>query len=106
MKVLVASGVDLIAKEAQYHKSCRREFFKEVGSVSKTESLSSRRLHTIVFRTIADLIESKVIINGKAMFSTSIFEFYNAEFLSAGGAFENIEELYGTIMDEENQGKI
>ena len=44
-----------------------------------------------MFRTIADLIESKVIINGKAMFSTSIFEFYNAEFLSSGGASENIE---------------
>ena len=28
LKVLVASRVDLIAKETQYHKSCRREFFK------------------------------------------------------------------------------
>ena len=37
LKVLVASGVNLITKEAQYHKSCHRKFFKEVGSVSKTE---------------------------------------------------------------------
>ncbi len=30
IKALANSAVDLIAKEAQYHKSCRRQFFKQV----------------------------------------------------------------------------
>uniref|UniRef100_UPI00358ECE32 uncharacterized protein isoform X3 n=1 Tax=Myxine glutinosa TaxID=7769 RepID=UPI00358ECE32 len=92
VKALVHSDVDLIAKEAQYHKSCRREFFKEVeGAVPKNEDVSNRRLHSTTFGTISALIEMEVIGNRKAMLSTSILELYKSEFLSAGGTPDEIE---------------
>ena len=40
IKALVNSGVDLIAKETQHHKSCHRQFFKQVvgGTAQKKRS--------------------------------------------------------------------
>ena len=92
VKALIHSGVDLIAKEAQYHKSCRRVFFKEVeGAVSKNEDVSSRRLHSTTFGIISALIEMDIIGNHKAMLSNSIHELYKCEFLNAGGTTDDIE---------------
>ena len=62
LKALVTSGVDLIAKEAQYHRSCRSEFFKEFEAVTKAADMSNRSLHATTFGTISDLIEIEVIV--------------------------------------------
>ena len=92
INALANSGVDLIAKEAQYHKSCRREFFKEVESVTKAANNPSlRSVHSTTFDAISDLINVEIIGKDKAMFSTSIMELYRNEFLCAGGSTEDIE---------------
>lgn len=86
IKALVAEGVDLIAKEAQYHKSCRRDYFKEAGVVDNANAnITSRRLHSQSFNTISDLIQKEVIDNNKAMLVNSLFELYRCEYLSFGG---------------------
>ncbi|KAJ8031889.1 hypothetical protein HOLleu_25241 [Holothuria leucospilota] len=91
VKALVANGIDLLAKEAQYHKSCRRDFFKEIEVAPKTADMSSRRLHATTFEAISGLIEIDIIGNGKAMLSTSILELHRTEFLSLGGLIEDVE---------------
>jgi len=92
IKALVAEGVDLIAKEAQYHKSCRREYFKEAeGAEIKNTEISSRQLHSQTFRTLSDLVQKEVIDNRRAMLSTSVLELYKTEYLEAGGVADDIE---------------
>lgn len=93
VKALVASGVDLIAKEAQYHKSCRREFFREIEQeqAGKAVDISKKCLHAISFEALSDLIKTEIIGNGRPMFSKSILELYKNEFLSAGGKMDDIK---------------
>jgi hypothetical protein len=92
IKALANSEVDLIAKEAQYHKSCRRQFFKQVeGATLKNKDVSTRQLHSTTFDALSALIEKDVIGNNKAMLSTSILELYKSEFISAGGTTDEIE---------------
>ena len=92
IKALANREVDLIAKEAQYHKSCRRQFFKQVeGATLKNKDVSTRQLHSTTFDALSALIEKDVIGNNKAMLSTSILELYKSEFISAGGTTDDIE---------------
>ena len=50
-----------IAKEDQYHKSCRRDFFKEMDSqgISEPSETSNRKVHSETFNTIAELIQMR-----------------------------------------------
>jgi len=100
IKDLVRSGIDLIAKEAKYHKSCRREFFKEVGGThSKNEDdVSNRQLHITTFGTISALIEKEMIEERKAMFATVLLDLYKAEYLSGGGNKDDIDCYTGQAL--------
>lgn len=96
VKALVRTGVDLIAKEAQYHKSCRREFFREVESrTRKNEDNTQRQLHLTTFEAISTLIEDDIIRNRKAMLCTSVLELYKSQYVSAGGTQEDIQGYTG-----------
>lgn len=93
IKALVSGGIDLIAKEAQYHKSCRRDFFKEMESQGNSESssdTSTRKLHSETFSTIAELIQNEIISSGNAMFVSSLYDLYKVEFLGNGGTEDDI----------------
>lgn len=99
IKALIDSGVDLIAKQAQYHKSCRKEFFKEVeGTSSKNEQVSKNKMHAMTFEIVSDFIEKEIIGNRKAMLVTVILELYKSEFLSEGGKTEEIECYTGQAL--------
>jgi hypothetical protein len=92
IKALANNAVDLIAKEAQYHKSCRRQFFKQVeGATLERKEVSNRQMHSTTFDTISALIEADVIGKNKAMLSTSLFDLYKSEFVNAGGTTDDIE---------------
>lgn len=85
IKSLVSGGVDLIAKEAQYHKSGRCEFFKEVeGRPLQTAQATNRQLHADTFSTIAAFIDTEVIVNRRAMPVSSLFDLYKGEYLANG----------------------
>lgn len=92
IKTLVSGGIDLIAKEAQYHKSCRRDFFKEMDSqgISEPAETSSRKVHSETFNTIAELIQNEIISKGHAMFVSFLYDLYKAEYLGNGGTAESI----------------
>jgi len=92
-KGLLTVGDDLIAREAQYHKSCRREFFKEIDKHQQPQAVnnSSKNIHAQTFSSIASLVETDVIGSEQAMLVSSLFELYNEEFLSNGGTTDSIE---------------
>ena len=91
MKALVSGGIDLIAKEVQYHKSCRRDFFKDVEGPRQMQAAqaTNRQLHADTFNTVAAFIETWVIKNGQAMLVSSLFEVYKAEYIGNGGTEED-----------------
>ncbi len=93
IKSLARGQVDLIASEAQYHKSCRRAFFKEVQNADRKRSdeSSSRQLHTSTFRTISAFIETEVICNRQSILLASPYDLYRVEYLNGGGTEEDIE---------------
>ena len=87
-------GVDLIAKEAQYHKSCRREYFKEIEEVSAVKSENSPKLlHSESFNKVAKVIELEVIENCSAMFTLSFLQLYKEHYMSAART-EDIKNYY------------
>ena len=92
IKALVSGGIDLIAKEAQYHKSCRRDFFKEMDSqgISKPSETSNRKVHSETFNTTAELIQNEIISKRHATFVSSLYDLYKAEYLGNGGSEEDI----------------
>lgn len=99
IKALIDSGVDFIGKQAQFHKSCRREFFKEVeGTFSKNEKVSKEKVHSMTFEIVSDFIEKEIIGNRKAMLFTVILELYKFEFLRVGGKTEEIECYTGRAL--------
>ena len=91
IKSLVLSGVDLIAKEAQYHKSCRREFFREFDNQPESTETSNKQLHKATFEALSQLIEEYVIGDGRSMLATSLMELYKREYLNSGGTEDAID---------------
>ena len=108
VKALAFSGVDFIAKQAPYHKSCRREFFREVEGSTKAAEMSNARktLHAIAFQAISTLIEKEVIENNRAMLSTSILAMYRTEFFSAGGTVADVESYTVQHLMKQIKGKL
>ncbi|CAL4062288.1 unnamed protein product [Meganyctiphanes norvegica] len=105
LKAIVSPGIDLIAKEAQYHKSCHRKFFHEIKYVPKTSYSSIRYLHTTTFQAISDIIELQIIERGRSMFCASLLELYRKEFLRIGGTKEDfksytIQNLMNKVKDK------
>ncbi|CAL4180454.1 unnamed protein product, partial [Meganyctiphanes norvegica] len=68
LKAIVCPGIDLRAKEAQYHKSCHRKFFRDLTAVRKTSDSSNRSIHATTFEEISVIIELQIIEKGKSMF--------------------------------------
>ena len=105
VKSVVRGEVDIIAKEAQYHKSCRRLFFKEADqSVEQSATpRTDRKLHAETFETMRRLIETEVIGNCRAMLASTLIELYRAEYIGCGGdvGIENysVQTLMSKIKD-------
>ena len=59
IKSLVRSGADLIAKEAEYHKSYRQTFLKETDKQDElAEKTSSKTCHKAAFASIDHLLSA------------------------------------------------
>ena len=80
------SGVDLIAKEAEYHKSCRAQFLIETENKDKApDGGSSHFHHKIAFASLVSYIQNEVIANEKSMLISDLLSNYKEEYISAGG---------------------
>lgn len=92
-------GNRLIAKEAHYHKSCRRDYFKEAERLQQEteerDQATSRQIHAETFESISAFITTEVIENGQAILATSLLSMYKAEYIGNGGKNEDIRS-YGS----------
>ena len=92
-------GNRLIAKEAHYHKSCCRDYFKDAERLQQEteerDQATSRQIHAETFESISAFITTEVIENGQAILATSLLSMYKAEYIGNGGKDEDIRS-YGS----------
>ena len=88
---IIGLGEDLIAKEAKYHKSCRREYVRQAEMVNEKET-SNRQKHTEAFQMLSTFLEHEVIQRRNPMWASTIFDLYKEEFLGLGGTNEDIDQ--------------
>lgn len=86
---ILALGEDLVAKEARYHNSCRREYIR-VESTDDQDT-TTRKKHTETFERLSQFIKNEVIVNKTPMLASDLFHLYKEEFLSLGGNREDID---------------
>ena len=93
LKGLVPSGVDLRAKEAEYHKSCRVEFLRETDCQEKTAALNVPRIfHKKAFESIKYYIANEVVLKETPLLITLLLTLYTEEYVTAGGEGGEIED--------------
>ena len=61
VKQLVQSGIDLVAKEAHYHKSCRTTFNNETRNFERQREDLPNHFHKKAFACVNAFIKSEVI---------------------------------------------
>ncbi|KAK3883498.1 hypothetical protein Pcinc_012197 [Petrolisthes cinctipes] len=81
---LILGGVDLIAKEGEYHGSCRVQFMHETERHDHKVA-TSHDLHKIAFSSLSTFVQMEIIQNGKVLFMSSLLELYKAEYSGSGG---------------------
>ena len=83
IKSLVMSGVDLIAKEAEYHKSCRQAFLKETDKQDESpENPSSKSCHKTAFAFLLPFVQEEVLTKQRSILVSDLHGIYKEEFSS------------------------
>jgi len=88
IKSLIRSGVDLIAKEAEYHKSCRATFLNETDdqqTEGSKQACTSQYYHKRSSASLWTYIQNEVIVNERSILVSALLEMYKAEYTSNGG---------------------
>lgn len=86
IKSLLRSGIDLIAKEAEYHKSCRVQFMLEADAQDRpSEGSSSHSCHKKAFSSLLSYIQNEVIIKQRSVLISDLLDMYKVEYTSVGG---------------------
>lgn len=88
VKSLMQSGIDIISKEAEYHKSCRTDFNNETDkylNMSTKQGHGPTYFHQKALDSIEKFIETEVIGNQRSVLVTSLLEMYKEAFISNGG---------------------
>ena len=83
--------MDLIAREAEYHKSCRVQFDKQTAcEKAANKSQSTYFLHKNAFESLCEFIQNSVIFNMRPVLMSSLHEMYVAEYVGLGGDKDDI----------------
>ena len=89
---LIRSGVDLIAKEAEYHKSCRVNFLRETDDEERpSERSSSQSYHKRAFESLLCYIQSEVVGKKRSVLVNDLLGMYKEEYIILGGDAEDIQ---------------
>jgi len=67
-------GVDLVAKEAKYHHSCKSAFLLAASRNSNTDDIPQKK--TVAIRHIHECVEKSVIVDKRAELLTSVYQRY------------------------------
>ena len=85
---ILGLGEDLIANEAKYHNTCRRNYVRQDDD--EEEQISNRKKHSEAFQTLTNFLETELVKKKKPMMATAIFSLYKEEFLALGGTHDDI----------------
>lgn len=88
-KSLILGGVDLIAKEAEYHGSCRVQFMHETEKHDHNTA-TPVALHKNAFASLCSFVRMEVIHNGKVFLMSSLLELYKSEYSGNGGDSQDV----------------
>ena len=80
-------GEDLIAEEAKYHNSCRRDYVRQ--DTKEEGQKFNRKKHDEAFQKLSMFL---VIKNKAAMLATIMFSLYKEEFLAVGGTLDDMNK--------------
>lgn len=83
-------GEELIAEQAQYHSSCRRNYIRQKHK--PTEHKSNRKKHEEAFQKLCVFLEHEVIENKTPLLATTIFKLYSEEYFAVGGTQSDFEQ--------------
>lgn len=86
---IIALGEDLMAKEAKYHNSCRRDYVRQ--DFSEERETSNRKKHAEAFQNVAMFLENEIIKKKTPMLASVILALYTEEFLAIGGTRDDID---------------
>ena len=86
--------MDLIAKEAEYHKSCRVLFLRETDPDNEEkprEATSSQSYHNSAFASLVSFIDNEVLRKNRSVFVSDLLAFYKEEYTSVGGDWTDVQ---------------
>ena len=96
IRSLIRTGVDLIAKEAEYHKSCRMQFLKKLkkteDSNEPNDKSSPLSFHTRAFESVIDYIKKEVLMRKHSILVSNLLSMYKEEYTSLSGEAEDIQD--------------
>ena len=84
----MGNNVDLIAKEAEYHKSCCALFLKETGSAMQKGNVSpqsSQSFHKMAFASLCSYIKNEILENQRSLLPSNLLHMYKTEYSTLGG---------------------
>ena len=91
-KILVI-GEDLIAKEARYHHSCRRNYLRDhrKQGIEPDNQMSKKNCHDIAFSKLSSFIEKVIVLEKCPKSASVVFSMYKEDYVTAGGVEEDIQ---------------
>ena len=89
---LLNEGEDLIAREAKYHKICRRNFFESVKMTGNTGSnqVINVKNQQEAFNDTLKMVKKKVLSDKMPLFGSEIHTFYKNSYVRAGGELDDL----------------
>ena len=93
LKGVVRPGTDLIAREAEYHKSCRIEFNNaSTPKLAKhtEQNYGPSHFHKKTFEILCSYIETEVIHKQRSVLVTYLLEIYKEAYTNHGGGEANV----------------
>lgn len=76
---------DLIAKEAKYHRGCRKEYVDNAESeIDKDTHTSTRQLINIAFQRVVNFVKDEIITEKRTHLLSKLLDLYSIEYTGAG----------------------
>ena len=70
------AGIDLVAKEAKYHHTCKSSYLLAASRMTTSEIVTPELTKSVAVRNIHEYIENSVLADKRPELSTSIYERY------------------------------
>lgn len=90
VKSLIQSGVDLIAKEAEYRKSCRIQFLNETADQDEPRQ-QRQSYHKDAFANLVAFIQCEVLEKHLSVLVSDLLNMYREEYTNLAGEEKDVQ---------------